>query len=494
MHHRLRSVVSTAVLYMTFVCVLSPPAAAQNEGDAITIGTWRTHTSERLGETRRLNIGLPSDYDTSDAFYPVLYLLDGPLHFHHTTGLTRFLAQEDVAPGIIVVAVGNTNRTRDMTPPTRDTDNPWAASAGGADDFITYFRDELIPFIDGEYRTHPYRVLVGHSFGGLFALHALIHEPDVFDAYLAISPSLWWDDQALVEQAESSFSATDDLNKTLYMTMGSEGGDMLGGMLKLQDVMTEYRPRGFEWRARVMNDETHTSTPYRSTQEGLQYIFRHWNMNNPMSRFDDGGLDAIYAASARAESRYGLERKPPSSTFTQLGWELIDAGRLDEAADVLDHDPDHVMPPPMLYVALAEAYEARGDEQGMIAAYTRALTRNPAADAVREKLVALGVDAEAVAPRPVPLTADALATLAGSYRDDDEGEIITITVVDGDLAMGGAAPPRTFKTLEADRFIADDQSTELVFVRDDQGHVVGFEVRRGSRTVGRASRDGVDGH
>lgn len=484
-----RVVVPVAVLLLVLIHLISPQATAQENGDPITIGTWRTFHSTLLAEPRQLNIGLPDDYEDSDATYPVLFLLDGPFHFHHTTGLTRFLAQQDVAPGMIVVAVGNTDRTRDMTPPTRDTENPMAQNAGGADNFIAFFRDELIPFIDSEYRTHPYRVLVGHSFGGLFAMHTFVHEPDVFDAYLAISPSLWWDDQMLVDQAEEFFETTDDLNKTLYITMGSEGGDMLGGLLKLEAVMTEQTPRGFEWSSRVMKEETHNSVPYRSTRQGLEYIFRHWGVKSPMSLYDQGGLDAVYGAFDRAEARYGMERAVPPGTFTQLAAELIQGGRLDDATEVLEHDPENLKPSAMIYTMLAEAHAARDDEEGMIAAYARALARNPTDDSVRERLAALGVDTNAIAPKPVPLSEEQLAAYVGSYRDDDQGDTITIALHEGELTLRGSSPSLTLKTLKTDHFIGDGRPIEVVFERDANGNVVRFNVLRGSRTVGSATRD-----
>ena len=100
-------------------------------------------------------------------------------------------------PATIVVALQNTERGRDMTPPaeTDDEMTSMIGDSGGADDFIAFFRDELIPYVDSNYRTTGYDILVGHSLGGLVAIHALVHHPDVFEAYVPISPRLWWDGQ-----------------------------------------------------------------------------------------------------------------------------------------------------------------------------------------------------------------------------------------------------------------------------------------------------------
>ena len=124
------------------------------------------------------------------------------------------------SPEMIVVAVRNTDRTRDLTPSPftpdppedgegedgdeGDGENPMP-TAGGAGAFLDFFERELFPFVEERYRTQPYRIVIGHSFGGLFAVHALVHRPAAFDAYVAISPSLWWANGVVVDRAESLF-------------------------------------------------------------------------------------------------------------------------------------------------------------------------------------------------------------------------------------------------------------------------------------------------
>jgi len=201
---------------------------SQDTPKAITIGKKLKFYSEVLKEERLLFLYLPSGYDQLEESFPVLYLLDGDAHFHHTTGTVQFLAQNGRIPDMIIVAIQNTERTRDLTPPTQtDTEGDYATS-GGADNFLVFLKNELIPHIDQTYRTRPYRLLVGWSLGGLFAIHTLVKQPDVFNSYLAISPSLWWNDQALIQEMKTSLKNNPDLMGDLYMTMGNEGGKMLG--------------------------------------------------------------------------------------------------------------------------------------------------------------------------------------------------------------------------------------------------------------------------
>jgi len=159
---------------------------------------------------------------------------------------------------MIIVGVNNTDRARDMTPTKPATafgDMPWRGGVGGADKFLSFIADELLPTIDRNYRTRPYRVLVGHSLGGLFAVYALINRPEVFKGYVVISPSLWWDDQVLVKAAQPFFAAHEDLRADLYMSMADEGDAMLGGAWKLSAVLEESKLANVRWQIQLSPEE-----------------------------------------------------------------------------------------------------------------------------------------------------------------------------------------------------------------------------------------------
>ena len=151
-----------------------------------------------MNERRPLFISKPAGYEQGTERYPVLYLLDGETHFHHATGIARFLAESGRIPALLVVGVASTNRNRDLTPPSQaGNDLRFSPGGGGADAFLRFLSEELIPYVEANYRTRSYRILVGHSFGGLFAVYALTTRPRVFNAYIAISPSLHWNNQGV---------------------------------------------------------------------------------------------------------------------------------------------------------------------------------------------------------------------------------------------------------------------------------------------------------
>ena len=231
--------------------------ADESADDHIVIGQRRQLHSELLDEDRKLHVFTPNGYeDKNEESYPVLYLLDGPHHFHHTTGLVQFLADNDRIPEMIVVAIGNTNRTRDLTPSAGEMGGK--THGGGGDRFLEFLTTELAPWVEKEYRTKPYRVLIGHSFGGLFGIHALITRPDFYGGIIAISPSLQWDDQHTVAAVEKWLETKPDLDASIYMTVGSEGGGLLGGTMKVSGMLSAKAPKGLRWEFQHLPKESHT--------------------------------------------------------------------------------------------------------------------------------------------------------------------------------------------------------------------------------------------
>ena len=163
-------------LILVVALLLSSNIGAQSTGEDIVIGQSFSLNSEVLNEERPYQIYLPSDYDKNAAPVSVLYLLDGDGHFHHTTGVVSFLKRQGRIPNLMVVSIPNTtDRTRDLTPEIKvDMEaKKGMPTAGGADNMLSFIKDELIPHIDKTYNTSPYRILIGHSLAhALHVVHA----------------------------------------------------------------------------------------------------------------------------------------------------------------------------------------------------------------------------------------------------------------------------------------------------------------------------------
>ncbi len=366
-------------------------------GEPVIIGEKLQIRSEILNEMRPLLIAKPAGYDQGTDRYPVLYLLDGEDHFAHVAGAVSFLADSDRIPGMLVVGVANTNRSRDLTPPSTDeNDLRFNPVNGGADTFLRFLTDELILYVDRSYRTRPYRVLAGHSFGGLFALYTLTRRPEVFRAYIAISPSLNWNHQALIAEADTFFGKTRELDSDIYITAADEDPATRSALRRFCAVLDERTPRGLRWTLRELPDETHVSVPHLSVYFGLDTIFAAWHLANPLDLYDQGGLEAVRRHFEGA-SRFGYDRTTPPFTVSLIVAALAQAGRLEEAGAVLLHDPKSYPPPWNQLDALARAYQKRGDTGQAIRYFKLSLEQNHGNEYARQRLKELGVD---VKPRP----------------------------------------------------------------------------------------------
>lgn len=196
-----------------------------NKRADLIIGERLEIQSEILKETRSVNIYLPLGYSRdSIKSYPVIYLLDGGLDedFLHIAGLVQFgsFSWINMLPESIVVGIANVDRKRDFTFPTKnERDKRDFPTSGGSAKFIQFIEKELQPLIESRYKTVAPHTLIGQSLGGLLATEILFKTPNLFDNYIIVSPSLWWDDGSLLEYepvpARSGIS--------VFIAVGKEG-------------------------------------------------------------------------------------------------------------------------------------------------------------------------------------------------------------------------------------------------------------------------------
>ena len=466
--------VRNPAILLAVICTVSflPERAAAQPEESVVIGKNVELFSEILDENRPLIIGTPRRYETSEEHYPVVYLLDGDAHFHHTTGTADYLARNGRMPEVITVAIPNTDRSRDLTPPSeQELDREHFPTHGGADAFLRFISGELMPWVDSQYRTRPHSTLIGHSFGGLFAIHALLTRPDVFDAYIAISPSLQWDDQRLALEAASVFENTPELTADLYMTVGNEGRALLGGVRKLAGALDEHAPREFRWAFRLMEEESHGSVPLRSTRQGLEAVFDGWNLHDVLATYESGGLAAIDEHYSGGGARFGYERSTPSNAVLTLIFQLIEGERLEEAAAVLLRDPETHAPEPAALAALADAHAERNDRARALEYYTMSLQANPGNERVRRKLRDMGVDVAALIPE-FEIAPATLATYAGRYRfpGDIVGTIRQVRDAALEIEVLGLADT-PLVPISKDVFFLENTEAQLTFNRDASGKV-----------------------
>src|SRR5262249_51862919 len=186
-------------------------ALQQQPAAPLIIGETFLIESKILGETRRINVYLPTDYaKTPDARFPALYMLDGGLaeDFLHVAGLVQVSVGNKTMRPFILIGIENTERRRDLTGPTENAaDKKIAPRVGGSAAFRSFLRRELMPQVKARYRTTAESAIVGESLAGLFVFETFLLESDLFDTYLAFDPSLWWNNQELVKSTAQRLAA-----------------------------------------------------------------------------------------------------------------------------------------------------------------------------------------------------------------------------------------------------------------------------------------------
>ncbi|MEP6921251.1 MAG: alpha/beta hydrolase-fold protein [bacterium] len=356
---------------ITALVLISSPAFAQ-------VGTIKRLTikSTVLGEDRVILVRTPAGYDTNKLSYPVLYMTDGDAHIAHSSTTVEFLARNGRMSEMIIVGIPNTDRTRDLTPTAAV--GPNAAqfpTAGGADKFLKFIETELIPEIEKNYRVQPYRVLAGHSFGGLFALHAMITRPELFKSYIAVSPSLQWSDEATLKRMEAFLAGRKELDATLFTSLGNEPGDIGNAFVSFKKLLEKSKIKGFEWEAEQFNDEDHGSVVLRSHYLGLRKVYDGWQMpRDPATGARAGGLKAAEEHYQGLTKKFGYPIPVPENLINQLGYQMLGAEKYDEAIEIFKTNVERYPNSANVYDSLGEAYEKSGRLDKALPQYERAQT------------------------------------------------------------------------------------------------------------------------
>lgn len=251
------------------------------------IGETHTLHSTILNEDRIIDIQLPKNYSNenfSKGKYPVLYVLDGDSNFALLASLERFSTKflYRSQPEMIVVGIRNVDRAKDYTP-TKSAEKTKEGkllydTSGGADVYASFIEKELKPYINKNFRTNGFDVLHGHSFGGLFAIHTLMNNTNLFDAYVVIDPSLWWDNKVIYEQAKRDFKLKDFKNKSLFVALAHEELEAYTRVLEhgstIKKFCEEVMPQGNLYSSwKYYPDYDHGSVPVASSYDAMKAIF-----------------------------------------------------------------------------------------------------------------------------------------------------------------------------------------------------------------------------
>lgn len=287
--------------------------------------------SKILQEKRSIQIHFPKNYQPGSANkFDAVYVLDGEWNTSLTSTVYNFLAYAKFVPqDIIIIGINNPSqgdinlRDRDFTP----THTDYGPVSGGAEKFLAFIKDELMPYIQ---KTYPAKkegsTLYGTSLGGLFTLYAFLMEPHLFKSYLTVEPSLWWDNYYLTGFAAKKLGELNNLNNTFWIASRDGKDFQQMGVKGMDSVFRKSAPSGLVWKAVGYPDETHFSTIWKGIYDGLKFSYtghlREGNIRiNPMNGIvlkDKPFRLACYNSAADSLIHYTLDGTDPTPVSSKL--------------------------------------------------------------------------------------------------------------------------------------------------------------------------------
>ncbi len=363
-----------ALLVIYVVSFFGPKAIAQAEGTDIVIGQSLTLTSKILDREVNVLISVPEGYNARSTNYAVLYDL-GSFNFTYDSGTVELLARTSDIPGMIVVGVPRLQRGYVPTPFEDRGENP-----SGADLSIKFLREELIPFVEKNYRTNAFRILYGHSVGGLFTMYTLFNNPDLFTAYVAGSPWFQTNNQYWLKNIEKMAKERKLDDKFLFMTVGKGETELtLDTYRELEKWMNDKRITGLTWKSAWVEGD-HGSMVGRNMYDGLLFFFSGWKMPNEVLRNGDVEMIDEYLKRNTAKwAMYGFEASAivPEPRINSLGYYLLNQKEYEKAVDIFSYNIKRFPKSFNAHDSLGEAYMIMGEKEKAIKYYKLAIKLNP---------------------------------------------------------------------------------------------------------------------
>lgn len=412
---QLRNSMKLLLLLFYILILLTPNQSnAQNTKESlISIGTTASFESSILNEKRTIWVHVPeSDPDSEEAF-PVIYLLDGDTHFTSVVGSINEGSTKgnSVFPKMIVVGILNTDRLRDLTPKHGNKENGPNTSGGGTA-FLEFMQKELIPFVDKNYPTKPYRLFIGHSLGALTVINTMLKHPDIFNSYIALDPSLWWSDSAMLKEAKMILNNKKLSDERLFvgiantmppdMTTKTVISDRTKQTQHIRDILefsTKVVPEStaqLQFNYQYYRNEGHGILPLAATYDALRYIFSWYELDktfipliiNPEIK-ESTVIKTLKNHYQVLSSKMGYTILPPETLVNQFGYGCLNRELYDKAEAFFKLNIKNYPKNSNVYDSIGDYYVKINENDKAIAAYQKALKTGNGNMYSRDKLNAL---------------------------------------------------------------------------------------------------------
>ena len=400
-------------LLLVLVAMITLTSNAQTD-NKIIIGQVDSVYSTILKEKRKVWVHVPnlnSGMPNTGQRFPVLYLLDGEGHFQSVVGMIQQLSQVNgntIFPEMIVVGIPNTDRTRDLTPTHIESDLPMMDSnstktTGGGENFAAFLEKELMPYIDSLYPTQPFRLLVGHSFGGLTVMNIITNHTKLFNGYIAIDPSMWYDRERFLKATQNKLSGQKYNGTSLYvgiantmavgMTLEKMNKDTSSDTRHIRSIFAmdkfiKSNPQnGLRYASKYYADDDHGSVPMISEYDGLRFIFSWYRFTFSPSDFmspDTAVVQRLKQHYQKVSKEFGYKVSPPEMQINGLGYYMLSQKKLDKATALFRMNTENYPKSGNVYDSYADALIAKKDTAAAIANYKKAYAITKAEDTKRK--------------------------------------------------------------------------------------------------------------
>ncbi len=349
------------------LCLLLLALALPWQVFAATTPLRQTLPSAILGETRSYQVLLPDSYRWAQSrHYPVLYLLDAQNNAGHSFGTIPFLAQQGDIPEMIVVAIDSTVRVRDFT----QTDWPEAwIGGGGAEKFADFLQRELIPRIEHDYRANDFRILSGHSASAQFGLHMLGTRPALFNAVIAIAPSLDWDHGLPARELESELAKPGRPPRFVYFAYADDFESALAADLELDRVIKAPGEATLRHVTRAFPNEHHTGVSLLAQIDALRSLYTGYALPETAQPPTVAAVEAHYRELGEC---LGTKIAVPESALNDLGYRALERGDHAQAIELLDRAAKENPESSNAWDSLADAYAGASEWQKAVDAELKA--------------------------------------------------------------------------------------------------------------------------
>lgn len=401
----------TPVSILISVILFCLPLQAQ---EPAAIGKVNRIFSNILNEERSIYVYLPEGAKVAGSLdrYPVVYVLDGSAHFYYTASMIHqlsFINGNSICPEMIVVSISNTDRTRDLTPTHIKDELPYldsnfAKNSGGGEKFISFWEKELIPFIDSAYPTQPFRILIGHSLGGLMAMHTFVHHTSLFNAYVAIDPSMWWDRRKLLNEIKTNIKTSSYPGISLFMAIANTmepGRDTveiskdtarssrhIRSILELNTIMQQNSSNQLKYKANYYDQESHGSVPLIATYDALHFIFDFYPLKISRKDNEDSTLSVIAVIEDHYKNvkfRLGYEVRPPQDLINFYAVNAINRNHFRKAEALYNLNVNYYPASTRVYETLGDFYLKLGEKTKAADQYKKSLNLRERPE-IRQKL------------------------------------------------------------------------------------------------------------